>query len=126
MIGILSIILLPGNTLYADDDQESLKSYIRSFGKKEKENIRDQWFSPDKGYHVMGSLISTTLVGQISMNDFDNSTEKSQLIGAGTTFTLGLAKEIFDSKSPNNYFSWKDLAANGVGIIVGIILIGIK
>jgi uncharacterized protein YfiM (DUF2279 family) len=126
LIGILIIIILHGNILYAGDEAETLKSYIRSFGKENKKEILDQWFSADKGYHIMGSLISTTLVGQISMNSFDNSTEKSQLIGAGSTFTLGLAKEVFDSKSPNNYFSWKDLTANSVGIIIGIILLGIK
>ncbi len=87
---------------------------------------QDRWLSPDKGYHVMGSMISTTLVGQISMRGFGNSTENSQVIGAGTTFTLGLVKEIYDSHKPQNSFSWKDLAADGVGIIIGIILLSIN
>jgi uncharacterized protein YfiM (DUF2279 family) len=126
LIGILSIVLQSGNILYSNETPEALKSYFKSFGKEEKKDIDDQWFSADKGYHVLGSMISTTLIGQISSRGFDNSIEKSKAIGAGTTFTLGLAKEIHDSQKPKNYFSWKDLTANGVGIIVGIILLGIN
>ena len=126
LIGILSIILQSGNFLFASDKPEALKSYFRSFGLEQKKESHDQWFSADKGYHVIGSMISTTLIGQISLRSFNNSVKKSRVIGAGTTFTLGLAKEIYDSKSPKNYFSWKDLAANGVGIIIGIIILGIN
>jgi uncharacterized protein YfiM (DUF2279 family) len=101
----------------------ALKSYLNSF-EREPDDKQEKWLSPDKGTHVMGSMISTTLIGQISLKEFDNSTQKSQIIGAGTTFALGLAKEIFDSRQPYNIFSWKDLTANGVGIIIGIILLG--
>jgi uncharacterized protein YfiM (DUF2279 family) len=121
LIGILSIIFQSGNYLCADDKPEALRSYFESFGKEEKKENYDRWFSPDKGYHVIGSIISTTLIGQISLRGFDNSLEKSKTFGAGATFTLGIAKEIYDSKRPKNYFSWKDLAANGVGVIIGII-----
>jgi uncharacterized protein YfiM (DUF2279 family) len=103
-----------------------LKTYFQSFEKGEQKEIKDHWFSPDKGYHLMGSVISTTLIGQISMSGFNNSTEKSQIIGAGTTFSLGLAKEIYDSGRQRNYFSWKDLAANGLGVIIGILLLGVN
>ena len=126
LIGILGIVLQSGNFLFANETPKALRSYIKSFGGEEKKKTDDRWFSADKGYHVVGSLISTTLIGQISLRGFDNSKEKSKAIGASTTFTLGLFKEIHDSQKPNNYFSWKDLAANGVGIIVGIILLGIN
>jgi len=126
LIGFLGIVFQSGNILYANDTPEALISYFKSFGKEEKKEVDDRWFSADKGFHVMGSMISTTLIGQISLKGFDNSIEKSKVIGAGTTFTLGLAKEFYDSQKPKNYFSWKDLAANGVGIIVGIILLGIN
>jgi len=126
IIWILCVINQSGSSSYAGEVPANLKAYFQSFEKAEKKEVEDYWFSPDKGYHVMGSAISTTLIGQISMRGFNNSTEKSQIIGAGTTFTLGIAKEIYDSNRQRNYFSWKDLAANGVGVIIGILLIGMK
>jgi uncharacterized protein YfiM (DUF2279 family) len=126
LIGILYFILQSGIPLCAEDRPENLKVYFQSFEKGKKMESQDRWLSPDKGYHVMGSMIGTTLVGQISLRGFGNSVEKSQAIGAGATFTLGFVKEIFDSNKPQNCFSWKDLTANGVGIIIGIILISIN
>jgi uncharacterized protein YfiM (DUF2279 family) len=124
LLAIIGTIIQSGNSLSADDQPDALKSYFRSFGKEKKPERQDLWFSPDKGYHVLGSMIGTTLVGQISMKRFDYSIKKSQLITAGTAFTIGFTKEIYDSEQPKNYFSWKDLAANGVGIIIGIIILG--
>jgi uncharacterized protein YfiM (DUF2279 family) len=92
----------------------------------EKKETKDRWLSPDKGYHLVGSLIGTTLVGQLSMKGFDTRREASQIIGMGTAFSLGLAKEIYDSGKQKNKFSWKDLMANGVGIVIGVILLGIN
>jgi len=126
LIGILGIVLQSGNFLFAHETPKVLKSYFKSFDEGKKKKTDDRWFSADKGYHVVGSMISTTLIGQVSLRGFDNSKEKSKAIGASFTFTLGLVKEIYDSQIPNNYFSWKDLAANGVGIIVGIIILGIN
>ena len=85
LIGFLGIIFQSGNILYANDTPEALISYFKSFGKEEKKEVDDRWFSADKGFHVMGSMISTTLIGQISLKGFDNSIEKSKVIGAGMT-----------------------------------------
>ncbi len=112
--------------LYAEEISPALKAYLKSFKKGYEDNNEDKWFTPDKGYHAMGSLISTTLVGQISINRFESSVENSKVIAAGTTFALGFAKEIYDSSKPQNHFSWKDLTANGVGILIGVILLGVK
>lgn len=125
-MGILGIVLQSGNFLFANETPKALKIYLQSFEREEKKEVDDRWFGADKGYHVIGSMISTTMIGQISLRGFDNSVEKSKAIGAGATFTLGMVKEIYDSQKPKNYFSWKDLAANGVGIIIGIIILGIK
>jgi uncharacterized protein YfiM (DUF2279 family) len=112
--------------LSAGEIPESLKAYLETFNNGKSQKIEDRWFTPDKGYHVIGSMISTTFIGQVSIRGFDNSVTKSKAIGAGTTFVLGISKEIYDSSRPNNYFSWKDLTANGVGILIGIIILGLK
>jgi uncharacterized protein YfiM (DUF2279 family) len=123
---IIFLIVFICNPLFARPKPESLNAYFQSFAMREKKEINDKWLSPDKGYHLVGSLIGTTLVGQMSMKGFDTNREKSQIIGVGAAFSLGLAKEFFDSGKQKNKFSWKDLTANGVGIIVGVVLLGIN
>lgn len=122
---VLFLLLTMAESLLASERPVTLKAYFDSFAKGNKQNSKESWISLDKGYHIVGSMICTTLVGQLSKKGFDTSTQKTQVIGAGTSFTLGLVKEIYDSKKPQNKFSWKDLAANGVGIIIGVILLGI-
>ena len=124
LLGLLMVLVCSDLVAGESELPPALESYLKSFEKEPEDKVEDNWFGPDKGYHIMGSMISTTLIGQISLKEFDNSTQKSQIIGAGTTFALGLAKEIFGSRQPYNIFSWKDLTANGVGIIIGIILLG--
>ena len=87
------LILIKSNSLFAEDKPETLKAYFESFARGEKKTTTDHWISPDKGYHLVGSLISTTLIGQLSLNGFETTTEKSQVIGAGMTFSLGIVKE---------------------------------
>jgi uncharacterized protein YfiM (DUF2279 family) len=113
------------SSLFADDKPETLRAYFESFSRGEKKTTTDKWISPDKGYHLVGSMMSTVLIGQLSLNGFESTTEKSQVIGAGVTFSLGMVKEFYDARKPQNKFSWQDLAANGVGIILGIFILGI-
>ena len=123
---IILFIVLISHPLFATAKPESLNAYFQSFALRDNKETNDKWLSPDKGYHLIGSLIGTTLVSQLSMKGFDTNREKSQVIGVGAVFSLGLAKEFYDSGKQKNKFSWKDLTANGVGIIVGIILLGIN
>ncbi len=123
---IIYLLVIVCNPLFAGPKPESLNAYFQSIAMIEKKEVNDKWLSPDKGYHLVGSMIGTTLVGQLSMKGFDTSRGKSQIIGVGAAFSLGLAKEIYDSGKQKNKFSWKDLMANGVGIIVGVVLLGIN
>jgi len=86
----------------------------------------DRWISADKGRHVIFSMISTVLIGQIAKEGFTASGAESQAVGAGVTLAFGLAKEISDAQHPDNIFSYKDLLADVAGIILGIILLGIN
>jgi len=38
------------------------------------------------------------------------------------TFAIGIGKELYDSRQPDNYFDWFDLLSDGIGIITGIII----
>ena len=85
-----------------------------------------RWWAPDKGRHFVGSMISTVFIGKISQNMFDQQSGDAKVWGAGITFSLGLAKEIFDSQSKGNQFDMQDLVANVAGIVLGIVLLGVK
>jgi len=124
IVAMLFLYLI--SSAIANNRPETLKEYFQSFAAGQKDIKQESWLSPDKGYHIIGSMITTTLAGQLSLRTFNTTQQNSQIIGAGVSFTLGVLKEVHDSGTPDNIFSWKDLAANGVGIFIGILLLGIN
>ena len=92
-----------------------------------KQNIvKDKWISYDKAKHVTASFICTVFIGQICTHSFNESVSNSKYISGGSVFTLGLVKEFSDSRKVKNYFSWKDVGANAVGILFGLIILNVK
>lgn len=85
----------------------------------------DKWIAVDKGYHLVGSLICTTGISNSCLRFAKIKKERSIQIGAGFTITLGLGKEFWDGRHKNNIFSWKDLTADILGIIIGSALLQI-
>ena len=83
----------------------------------------DSWFSADKGLHFIGGMISTVGTGKSVQQFAKTERRKSLLIGAGFSFSLGLVKETHDALQPGNIFSYKDLLADCLGIIMGVILL---
>ncbi|MBD3168702.1 MAG: hypothetical protein GF307_04410 [candidate division Zixibacteria bacterium] len=60
---------------------------------------------------------------QLSRHHFEMSENDAVMLSAGFTFTIGGAKEINDSRHPLETSSFKDLAADILGIAVGIFII---
>ena len=106
----------------------TLDAYFKSFSKgdQSKKVAGDSWFSTDKGYHVVAGMMSTVLVGQLSMRGLDIDRRQAGYVGAGAGFMIGLGKELNDAQKPDNRFSWKDLTADGLGIIIGFLIMGIE
>jgi uncharacterized protein YfiM (DUF2279 family) len=71
-------------------------------------------------------MMATVLVSKISHTQLSMATHDAQITAAAISFSIGLGKELVDSKSLRNQFSWKDLAADIVGITIGLVLAGIK
>jgi uncharacterized protein YfiM (DUF2279 family) len=71
-------------------------------------------------------LICTTGIANSFIQFADIKKDKSVQFSAGLTFAIGVSKEIWDGQKKNNHFSWKDLSANVIGIIVGVILMQIE
>lgn len=86
----------------------------------------DSWFGRDKGLHLVTSFIATTLITNINKKSFNMNSSESKNTGVGIVFSLGITKEIFDSRQKNNIFSWKDLVANVTGILLGVAILEIN
>lgn len=86
---------------------------------------KDAWLSPDKGQHLIGSMMSTIAAAKF-MQKFHHATKKkSRYVAAGFSLSLGTLKEFHDSFRPHGFFSRKDLAADVMGIFLGMIIISI-
>ena len=125
------IFLLTFQNLYAAEkfNRTALYENTGNFQLSEghgKKASSDRWFGRDKGLHFVGSMISTVAVGKTSQIFFDQSKEQSLKIGVGFTFGLGLGKELWDSTKKNNKFSYKDLTADVLGILMGSILLNLE
>ena len=89
-------------------------------------NHSDIFFAQDKGRHFIGSLMLTVLSAKITEHHFKQSRRNSKQVGAVVSFSIGLGKEVHDQSRANNRFSWKDMAVNVSGIIVGLLILGIE
>lgn len=83
----------------------------------------DHWIATDKAVHMVGSLIATVGSGVVLQRTRQYSGRNSGYVGLSFSLSLGLGKELFDSRQPCNHFSFKDMAANLVGSILGYLLL---
>ena len=85
--------------------------------------IRDDWFSYDKGYHLLGSFM-LTVAGTKTFQEFtDKNAHSSKVWAVSITLAFGLGKELYDSTRMINHFSFKDLIADIVGITLGLVVL---
>ncbi|MBN2425962.1 MAG: DUF2279 domain-containing protein [Calditrichaceae bacterium] len=86
---------------------------------------KDTWTGLDKGYHLVGSMIFMigTAKGFQQYTSCDH--QQSVIYGSGITLSLGMGKEIYDSKQKDNHFSYKDLVADIIGLAIGILILNI-
>lgn len=84
---------------------------------------RDLWFARDKALHLSYSFL-WTLSSQYVLTHKTALSHNDSLPWALTSgFTVGLAKELYDDRRPQNAFSWRDMTANAVGIGLAAALI---
>jgi uncharacterized protein YfiM (DUF2279 family) len=84
------------------------------------------WLGRDKGLHLVGSMIAAVAVGKSAQTFFAKSKDQSLKIGIGVSFGIGLGKEIWDSTKKNNKFSYADLTADVIGILIGSVLLNLE
>ena len=77
--------------------------------------------------HFGVCFLSTSIIGILSflvVNHFLGYTPAliASLFGAVFALGLGIGKESGDRNNPNSGWSWGDLVADGLGIVVGILI----
>jgi uncharacterized protein YfiM (DUF2279 family) len=124
LIIIFLILLLEGYEILAADSFQSVNydstSFIPSQALPEK--YHNKWIAEDKAEHFIASFIGTTFINQLSIHSGDLSGDNARSLSVGFVFTLGLVKEINDNRKSNNFFSWKDLCADILGISLAVII----
>lgn len=83
----------------------------------------DRWFGRDKAKHVTASMLICGTAGWLIHNRCGRRTPDSRLGGAVFSISLGVLKELMDDRSVNNHFSWRDIAADLLGVIFGGLLL---
>ena len=123
---IIYVLFFLSNSLLAveQDSTGTIKKSIKVLNFKHSGSY-DTWFGRDKGLHLVGSFIGTTLLANINQKSFGMNDSASKRVGVAVVFSLGIIKEVFDSRQVKNKFSVKDLLANVTGILLGFAILEI-
>jgi len=92
-------------------------------GRRFKITLSDPWLGRDKMHHFLTSALLSSTGYYFFRDEHGFSNHASQRGGIGFSLSLGLLKEIRDGFQPDNAFSVKDLVADMLGTMVGILLI---
>jgi len=79
----------------------------------------------DKYLHITGTFIISSISSNIA-KEHGFSKKESIVIGVISGMTIGLLKEVYDSRKGGTGFSKADLVADGVGSVLGTIPIFFK
>ncbi len=127
ILSLLSVAFYPKyilaeNYIFMPDSLNANKLSAQKFN---KENI-DSWLGVDKAAHIAGSCMITVAMSEGLNYLAGYSDNTSKQFGVSVAFSMGLGKEIHDSLQSNNSFSYKDIIADIVGILVGIMLVSVE
>ena len=82
--------------------------------------IVDKWLAKDKAEHLVVSAFLTGVSYSVLRDFYRNREESSIYCSTGLALSLGLGKEFHDRRTPQGRFSYKDLAADILGIGLGL------
>ena len=88
-----------------------------------KDYVKDRWLAEDKFQHFFVSAFLTGVGYLIMREPLETSENRSVYYGSGFSFSLGVGKEISDSRNKKNHACFKDLVANMLGIGFTVLLI---
>ena len=82
----------------------------------------DPWLGRDKFLHLGISAGLTAIGYQGSRHVLDRGEARARWIAIGGTAGVGVLKELWDRRRQGSFFSVRDLAADGLGIAMGLVL----
>ncbi len=82
----------------------------------------DPWLSADKFWHFALSLALTGSSYHFIRCRLNEPENRAAIYSLGFSFGCGLSKELYDSKKPRGYFSYKDLLYDLLGVGAGYLL----
>lgn len=113
-----SRVSLPADTLFAPPLIDHCTS--------DKVPCGDRWLGPDKALHLGASFLGTVSTQYVLTSKGGMSEDAALPISVSLVLSAGLVKELVDANRPHDpLFSWKDLTADAVGILLAIGLIAL-
>jgi len=83
----------------------------------------DNWIGRDKAKHFLASMLITGGSMWVAKNKWGIDAGSSRNFGISVGISAAFAKEILDKNGRTAHFSWRDIAADFLGIIAGGILL---
>ncbi|MEL6443943.1 MAG: hypothetical protein AAF089_11315 [Bacteroidota bacterium] len=81
----------------------------------------DPWLGRDKALHAGASFLLTLSGQYVLVNKLEATEGQAWPLAASGALAVGLLKEVADSRRARNpLFSWRDLAADAVGVALGL------
>lgn len=100
--------------------------YARPFDSQHRTDANDEWLAEDKLVHAYASMMLTLSAQYLLVERAGVSEEDALPIAASSALTAGIIKEVMDSQqSENPHFSFRDLVADGAGILLAIGLLAL-
>ena len=119
---LLSLIWTPWSGVGVAGSAVLPEPNLRSSPPETNHRGADSWLARDKRIHL---LVSAGMVGagyHLLHDHWDRQPENSRGIAVSVTALAGVLKELSDTKKVPSTCSYKDLIADGVGILVGILI----
>ncbi len=82
----------------------------------------DKWIAKDKALHFFCSAAITGLAFHSTHCQLGYSKEESRVFSISLSSLTGIGKEFLDSKKKTSSASWRDLVADGMGILAGVLI----
>jgi uncharacterized protein YfiM (DUF2279 family) len=119
---LLILVLVPWGDVRADNFAFVAGQSLESSQRKANKRGADNWWARDKRIHL---LVSAGMVGtsyHLLHDQWNCRAEDSRRIAVSVTALAGLLKEFTDARKVPPSCSYKDLIADGVGLLVGILV----
>jgi len=91
----------------------------------QRERLTDRWLARDKAAHFAASAFLSAFGYYVARREREWRNRPSQQFGLVFGFAFGIAKEVRDARCPRGTASWKDLAADLLGCVVGTALVAV-